>query len=308
MVTCFDRETKSQGGVLTMGVFDGIHRGHRHLLSTCLTIARRLDTFVEVWIFHPHPRSILRGIEVPALTTVEERIALLHELGVSRVRVITFTKQFSTLSAEEFVTEWIQTLAAPRAVVLGYDHRFGSERRGSSDLLRQMGLIVEEVPPYKEGGEPISSSRIRKLLAEGMVRAARVLLGYPFTITGIVRAGKGEARRLGIPTANIPYPMEKVRLAAGIYIGWVHIDPVPVMPREGGLPGLLYIPPAGDAEVHILDRTLPELYGRKLSVGFWEYLRPHKAFATPEELHAAISSDLEKAREHFRGVQDNKWP
>ncbi|MCS6895970.1 MAG: riboflavin biosynthesis protein RibF [Bacteroidia bacterium] len=297
-----DREAGPKGGVLTMGVFDGIHAGHKYLLNRCVSLASELQTFVEVWIFHPHPRSVLRDIQVPALTTIEERIALLHEAGVGSVRLISFTKAFSTLSAEEFIVEWIQTLSAPRAVVIGYDHRFGRDREGSAELLKAVGLHAEEISAYERDSGPVSSSQVRQLLMNGQIRSANELLGYPFTIRGVVRPGRGEARQLGVPTANIPYPESKVRVASGIYVGRVEMDFTDALPVRGGMPALLYVPPTGDAEVHILREKQSDLYGRRLSVGFFEYLRPHQVFSTSEELREAILSDVQRAHEYFRGV------
>lgn len=299
MAIYHDREIGARGGILTMGVFDGVHIGHRHLIAACRTWAQEIGTFSEVWIFHPHPRTILRGEKVPLLTTVEERIALLHEAGISVVRVITFSERLSQLPAERFILEWIQAVSAPLGLVLGYDHRFGQDRRGSAVLLRQMGFSVREVQAQEGPEGPISSSYIRRLLLGGQVHEAHQLLGYPFTIRGTVREGRQQARTFGVPTANIPYPPEKIRPAAGIYVGWAGVPHETLLPVRTGHPALLYLPPEGDLEVHLLNAAEVKLYDTPLSVGFLELLRPHQDFSSPEALIRQIHADVEAARSYF---------
>lgn len=287
-----------------MGVFDGVHSGHRHLLAACSAWASEQETFTEVWVFHPHPRTVLRGETVPLLTAIDERIALLHEAGAAVVRIISFSDALSHLPAERFVSEWIQAISAPSGLVLGYDHRFGQDRQGNAALLRRMGYPVREVSACKGTTGPISSSSIRRLLQAGQVSEARKLLGYPFTVQGTVRHGRQEARTFGVPTANIPYPSEKVRPPAGIYTGWAMTGPG-TLPVRKGHPALLYLPPEGDLEVHILETAALELYGTSIGVGFLDLLRPHEDFASPEAMIRQIHADVEAARAYFaRAAQD----
>lgn len=302
----YDKAPGPKGGILTMGVFDGVHVGHRHLLSVCHAWAQRVGTFCEVWVFHPHPRSILRGENVPVITTLEERLALLRTTHPLVVRVVSFSEALAQLSAETFVAEWIQAISAPVGMVLGYDHRFGRDRRGSADMLRAIGLPVEEVPAYEKEGGPISSSAIRKLIADGAVATARELLGYPFTVRGRVRGGRQEARAFGVPTANIPYPSEKVRPAAGIYVGWAALSPERLALVSEGHPALLYLPPQGDLEVHLLDAP-PDtvLYDTFIAVGFLEHLRPHQEFDSLTALVAQIHADVEAARAYFSRLRNH---
>lgn len=294
-----DKAPGSTGGVLTLGTFDGVHQGHKALLQACLAAAQSLHTHVEVWIYHPHPRTILRGESVPLLTTLAERLYLLEQAGVEGVRVVSFTAQLGQLSAEAFIREWIETLAQPKEVILGYDHRFGRAREGSAQLLKDRGIPVVEVPPYLWEGSPISSSRIRAALSAGAVEEAQRLLGYPYTVGGYVRRGQQVARTLGTPTANLPWPAEKVRLPAGIYVGWAHIEPLMDAPVGAGEPALLYLSPAGELEVHLLHGVSSELYERPLRVSFLRYLRPHQAFSDLAALQAQVQEDLRQARRFF---------
>ncbi|MCX7606980.1 MAG: hypothetical protein N2170_06945, partial [Bacteroidia bacterium] len=194
--------------------------------------------------------------------------------------------------------DWLVRSADPRGVVLGYDHRFGRGREGSAQLLREKGLSVREVPPVVWGGKPVSSSRIREALLRGNVAEAHHLLGYPYSIGGNVREGRKEARLLGTPTANISWPEGKVRPPAGIYTGWAHITPRFPGPVREGLPALLYLPPQGELEVHLLTENR-NLYGLSLRVGFLEYLRPHATFESQASLEKQIQEDVAAARRYF---------
>lgn len=284
-----------------MGVFDGVHKGHQHLLKACKEWAEEVGTFTEVWLYHPHPRMVLHGIQVPVLTTLEERIALLKKEGVSVVRIIPFTRELSLLSGKRYIEEWIRAVSAPCGVVLGYDHRFGKERGGSTHLLREEGFAVKEVAAFEWEGAPVSSSRVRRLLAEGAVSKAVELLGYPFLLQGVVRPGRQEARRLGVPTANIPYPPEKLRLPAGIYVGWTQVGNYHDLPVRRGIPSLLYLPPEGDLEVHLLEgqKEGESLYGKSLSIGILDRLRPHETFDDAHTLFLQIQADVEAAKAYF---------
>lgn len=298
MHALYDRAPGPQGGILTLGTFDGVHRGHLTLIQACRQWAGELHTHTVVWIYHPHPRTVLRGEVVPLLTTLPERMALLKAADVEVLRVISFSRELASLSAEVFVAEWIRALEAPGGVVLGYDHRFGRGREGSAQLLQQMGLPVREVPPVVIEGQPVSSSRIRQLLQKGAVAEAASLLGYPYTVGGKVVEGRQEARRLGTPTANLPWPEEKVRPAAGIYVGWAAVEPTHVLPVVQGLPALLYLPPAGPLEVHLLteQRTL---YEKELRVSFLRQLRSHQLFSDDSSLKAQVEADVAEARRYF---------
>lgn len=303
MAIYHDDQALTEGGILTMGTFDGVHRGHQALLAACQRWAQAHNSFAEVWVFHPHPRQVLRGEKVPALTDLEERVALLKSLGIAVIRIVRFTTELSQLSAAEFFERWIQRVSAPRGAVLGYDHRFGRQREGDANLLRASGLAVQEVEALLHEGRPVSSSWIRALLREGEVEEARALLGYPFTLRGIVKSGRGEARTFGVPTANLPYPSEKIRLAAGIYTGWAVIDPVSPLPVNQGLPALIYLPPIGDLEVHFLRGSQNSLYGKRLAVGVLTRLRFHKEFDSQEALIAQIHADV-KAAMRFFGLKE----
>ncbi|MCS7162436.1 MAG: riboflavin biosynthesis protein RibF [Bacteroidia bacterium] len=290
--------THTTGPILTLGTFDGVHMGHEHLLAAAREWAQAEGTGVEVWVFHPHPRAILQGESPPLLTTLEERLFLLRAQA-ERVRVIPFTPELAKLSAEAFLTEWIQKQASPRGIIVGYDHRFGRGREGSADFLRQRGIPVRQVPPYRAEGEIVSSSRIRKALAAGAVAEAQRLLGYPYTVRGLVQPGRGIARTLGTPTANLAFPPEKIRPPAGTYAGYASLSPLPLPLREGEA-ALLYLSPEGVLEVHFLHGTSQPLYGALLAAAFLHFLRPFTPIDSPAVLKAQIQTDLEAAHRFFQ--------
>ncbi|MCS6790892.1 MAG: riboflavin biosynthesis protein RibF [Bacteroidia bacterium] len=298
-----DKEIGLQGGILTMGTFDGVHEGHKYLLRHCRQLAQTHSTFTEVWIYHPHPRAILRKESIPLLTCIEERIERLQQEELEQVRIVQFSDTFALQSAETFIQEWIEAVARPSAIVLGYDHRFGKGREGSVSLLAQRGYKVQTVPALEKAGGIVSSSRLRQLLTEGAVEAASDLLGYPFIIRGEVQRGKQEARQLGVPTANLAWEPEKVRLPAGIYVGKAEIGRV-LFPTQ---PALLYLSPEGILEAHLLGEALYDLYGSFLTVSFLKFLRPHRAFASQKELLEAIEADIQQAWAYFRSEAPSRF-
>ncbi len=295
MQVLYDRAEGPQGGILTMGTFDGVHQGHVCLLQEARRWARQDKTFVEVWVYHPHPREILRGEKVPLLTLLAERLVLLEKNGVEVVRVITFTPAVAALSAEAFVTDWIQALSGPLRLVLGYDHHFGRGREGNATFLRARGMSVEEVPPLIADGLPISSSRIRRLIQEGDMEGANRLLDYPYFIEGEVEVGQRVARNFGTPTANISWPPEKIPPPSGVYAGRAHF----FTERGGSWPALLYLSPQHLLEVHLLDWDGESLYGEKLKVELMALLRPHKAGLSEQAMQVQIAEDLARGRAYW---------
>jgi len=295
MRVLYDREEGPRGGVLTMGTFDGVHLGHKALLREARQWARAMSTFIEVWVYHPHPREVLRGERIPLLTLLPERLRLLEAEGVEIVRVISFTPSLAALSAGDFVVEWIQALSAPGRVVLGYDHRFGRGREGDAAFLRAQGLLAEEVPPLLEGGLAVSSSRIRQLIQVGDMEVAAQLLGYPYFVEGTVERGQQVARRLGTPTANIPWPKEKVSPPAGVYAGRVYF----FLQGDDGWPALLYLSPQGVLEVHLLGWEGGSLYGERLKVELMAFMRAHREGLSEGALQAQIAEDLLRVQAYW---------
>jgi len=277
---------------VTIGTFDGVHLGHQELLRHLCTRASALGIRSCVLTFEPHPQLVLGKRPLPGvLTPLPEKLQHLQRAGVEEVFVVHFSQEFSRLSPEEFAQEYLQHTLQPQLIVVGYDHMFGHERRGNAALLRQMGFAVEELPPVLLEGEPVSSSRIRRLLQEGNVTAARRLLGYPYTVCGIVVRGDGRGRRLGFPTANLqPSHREKLLPAYGIYVASTTVQGIPrfgllsygVRPTFGATTPQL--------ELYLLDFE-GSLYNERLCVSFWERVRAEERFPTVEHLIAQMRRD-----------------
>ena len=289
--------------VVTIGVFDGVHRGHQVIVARAVEIARAADQGCVVVTFDPHPAAVLRsGSPVPSLATVQRRIELLDHAGADAVWVLPFTAELSQLSPAEFVADALVARLHPSVVVVGANFRFGHRARGDVDTLRDLGagqdFDVEAIQLTGEPGRPVwSSTQVRQHLAAGDVAAAARVLGRPHRLDGVVVHGDHRGRELGYPTANLAASADAATPADGVYSGW--------LVRAGGqrLPGAISVGsnPTFDgvgrrAEVYVLDRTDLDLYGEQVGVEFAQRLRPMERFDSVPELLAAMASDVALAR------------
>jgi riboflavin kinase/FMN adenylyltransferase len=285
----------------TVGNFDGVHRGHQALVGEMVRWARSAPGDAVVLTFDPHPARVLSPHQAKrALMTLEQKAEALAALGVDRLVALTFTEEVARMSAEEFARLVLcESLAAPR-VVVGQDFRFGRGRAGDVAALQglgeALGFAVKAVGPVLEAGVPISSSRIRDVLAAGEVAEAGRLLGRPFFVDGSVVRGDGRGRGLGFPTANVAVLNETLP-GRGVYACRMRLGPGEA-PRPS-VANLGQRPTFGGGqtvlEVHVLDFS-GDLYGREVRVAFVERLRPEHAFASKEDLLAQIEADAREAR------------
>jgi riboflavin kinase / FMN adenylyltransferase len=286
--------------VVAVGSFDGVHLGHQHVLNRVKELAASTGSRSAVITFEPHPRCVLEPAGCPkSITTIEERLGLLHLLGVDDGMVLKFTPQVAQLSAAEFIAA-LGAAMRIRTVVCGPDFGFGHRRQGNPDWLREHGVPVEVVEPFLRDGEELHSSAIRKLLGEGDVPAATRLLGRPFVLGGTVEHGAEVGRGLGFPTANLAVQLNKLVPAQGIYA--VHVKSS--SGRHLGALNIGYRPTFGGdrltIEVFILDFD-GDLYGQQLEVSFVARLRDEKKFASAEDLAEAIASDVAETRRLLGG-------
>ncbi|MFZ1946285.1 MAG: riboflavin biosynthesis protein RibF [bacterium] len=293
-----DRSGLRQGrkAVVTVGVFDGVHLGHKRILEEVVLLARGLRARSVVVTFDPHPVAVLNPGEAPAmLTTVRERLDLIAAEGISETLVMRFGAKLAARDAEWFVRHVLLGRLGMGRLVIGYDFRFGRGReggaRGLETLGEAMGFGVDIVPPVKLGGHPVSSTRARTALARGDVRSAAAMLGRPYQVSGRVVRGEGRGRRLGFPTANLqPGDIGKMVPGDGVYAAEAG--------SRGRLrPALVYVgarPTYGvgarGIEVHILDAGV-NLYGESLRVRFIDRLRGEKTFASEAALRRAMLAD-----------------
>ena len=280
-------ELESSERAVAIGTFDGVHRGHRAVLEAAMATGLRS----AVVTFQPHPRKVL-GYGVELLATFERRLELIEEVGLDDVLVVEFTLELAQLEPEEFVRGILEPLGT-EVVVAGEDFRFGRRRRGDVALLRELGIEVRPVPIV----EGVSSSRIRELLHGGEVAEAAALLGRPAELEGVVVSGDARGGTLGFPTANLLVDPDLLVPAFGIYAGWA-------LERRAGV-SIGVNPHYGGRERKIEAFLLEfdgDLYGRKLRLELWEYLREERAFPSEADLVEQIARDVEAARDAVRPV------
>lgn len=293
--------------VVTVGVFDGVHLGHRAVLRQALEAARRSgDLPVVVVTFDPHPMRVVRPDVAPDLLgAVERRVRLLGEAGADAVLVLPFTRELSQLTPEEFVRRVLIDALHATVVVVGEDFRFGHRAAGDVTLLRQLGerlgFTVEAVGEQADSAERYSSTRARRLLLAGEVEEAARVLGRPYAVEGVVVEGDNRGRALGFPTANLPCPDGMVVPADGVYAGWLVVSPLDSAANR--LPAAISVgsnPTFAGAgrrvEVYVLDRDDLQLYGQRVAVEFTARLRGMQRFASVDELRAQMAADVAAAR------------
>jgi riboflavin kinase/FMN adenylyltransferase len=287
--------------VLTVGTFDGVHRGHWQVLQEIRRRAAATGRRSVILTFHPHPLRIVRPEHAPPLlTTPLEKKEILAESGVDYAVFLPFTPVLARYSPRRFVEEILLGRLGVEELVIGYDHGFGRGRSGDVDTLREigreLGFAVDVVEPVETDGEPISSTRVRRALQEGDVEKARAGLGRPYSLRGLVVRGEGRGRTLGFPTANlavtssgklIPPPgIYAVRavLRRGTYPGALHVGPRPTF--RGSPPSI---------ELHLMDFS-GDLYGEEIRVDFIRYLREVRPFSSVEALIGQMREDVLLAR------------
>lgn len=304
-----------QSCAATIGFFDGVHQGHQYLLRRLVDEARQAGLLSCVITFDRHPRQVLQTDYCPRLlTTFEERKELLAQTGIDLCVILPFSSEMATLSAKDFMKDILLDRIGVKRLYIGYDHRFGHNRsEGFEDYVRygkEMGMEVLQndafiiSPSTDEEAEQqsVSSSSIRKALLQGNVDQARMLLGYPYFLSGKVVDGEHEGRKMGFPTANIDVTCkEKLLPAPGAYVVEVSIEG-----EERALPGMMNIgtrPTFGEnslsLEVHVLDYS-GNLYGKMLSVAFLQRLREEHRFVSTEELREQLMSDAQQVRTYFQ--------
>ena len=284
---------------LAIGVFDGVHLGHRALIAHLARGARQAAATAVAATFDPLPIQVLApGAPASALSDVSDRVKLLRDAGADRVVVFRFDPAFANLSADGFIDR-VRGACDVRRIVVGPDFHFGRRAEGDVEKLRalgqRIGFVVDVVSPIEVDGAIVSSTRIRNLLLAGDVEAAARLLGRPYSLRGRVVHGAKRGRALGFPTINLALPKERLLPRDGIYAMWAEMGEgrfkaaasLGVRPTFGGGERVL--------EAYLLDYS-GELYGEEVEVAFVKRLRDEIAFASPAELSAQIARDVEETR------------
>ena len=278
--------------IATIGFFDGVHRGHRFLFAQLQEHARLLHLAPVIYTFDRHPKELLTGQAPAMLTTHDERKALLQNYG--EVHFLDFAA-VQQLTAEQFM-RYLHDEQDVAALLIGYDHHFGSDRlKGFHEyekIAHKIGLHVERAHECLVDGVPVSSSRIRKLMDAAQIDQVNRLLGYTYSVSGVVEHGNAIGATLGFPTANIRLSSAKQLPASGVYSVVAHVNGV----EYKALANIGTNPTVGNdhlsLEVHLLDFQ-GDLYGQPLTISFLHFLREEKRFASLDELKKQIAEDVQ---------------
>ncbi|WP_103069749.1 bifunctional riboflavin kinase/FAD synthetase [Aquimarina sediminis] len=300
----YDNKTPS---VVTIGTFDGVHIGHKKIIERLIESAERNGLESVILTFFPHPRMVLQqDSEIKLINTIDERIQILEKTGLSSLIIHPFTKEFSRLTAEEYVEQMLVDHLNVRHVIIGYDHRFGRNRNSNITDLASYGIqndfTVEEISKQDIDDVAVSSTKIRKALSEGNIIKANAYLGYEFMLTGKVIKGKELGRKLNYPTANLHIKEEyKLIPKNGVYVIQSKIDDrtyfgmmnIGTNPTVNGTNQSI--------EAHFFDASF-NLYDKKIQIKMLKRIRDEKKFDSLEQLQDAMQQDEDFSREYINSL------
>ena len=293
---------QSSGCVATVGVFDGVHLGHFHVLRQVVLRAKALGQKAVMVTFASHPKSVLLGQAPTTITSLEHRLLLFRRAGIDATLVLDFTPELRNLTADQFTRQILLNGLGLNELVFGFDSKFGKDRGGNLESLQPLatekGFALTEVPPLMVQGRAVSSTAIREAVQLGDFAKAGIMLGRPASLLGTVVKGDGRGKGLGFPTANLDLHHE-LQPPAGVYATLVRLvgqDPLELLPAVANLGNRPTFEDAGHSiEVHLLDFE-DDLYGKEIEVFFLQKLRNEQAFSSAEELITQINSDCNAAR------------
>ena len=286
--------------VITIGTFDGVHKGHQTIIDAVLKESKNVDGESILITFHPHPRKIVQpDSSLQLINTLEEKISLLGQKGLSHLVIVPFTANFSTQSPENYIKDFLVKKFKPHSIIIGYDHHFGKDRKGDYLLLEKQksiwGYELIEIPKHVLDEIAISSTKIRNAIKNSDIHTANRLLGYDFFFTGMVIHGDKLGRELGYPTANLLYTDEdKIRLGDGVYAAYVSIaDEI----KKGMLSignRLTLADNSPKIEINIFDFD-KKIYGHKIKITVHSHLRAQAKFDSLENLKSQLDTDKKNA-------------
>lgn len=289
-------------GAITIGNFDGLHLGHQRILRTVLDRAKEKGLIAAALTFDPHPVCILRPAEAPSpLTTMGQKLALFGETGLDAVLVMRFDANLARVSPEDFVRRYLVETIRAQVVLVGENFRFGHKHAGDTQLLdelgKQLGFVVEVVPPVAVNGVVVSSTLIRQMLRDGRMEDARKLLGRPFALAGEIAQGTGQGRKLVVPTLNLRTTQESM-LKRGVYVTETMVEGKSYKSATN-----IGMRPTFDGshltiESHLFDFSQTMTSG-PMEIRFWARLRDEMKLTSPEALREQVMKDLEQAQRFF---------
>lgn len=304
--TEFIKEKKT---VVTVGSFDGLHIGHQKILKKLIQLSKDINGTSVLLTFEPHPRSVIaKDFDLKILTTLDEKISYLEKFGIENLIVQNFTLEFSQMTSEEFIKEILVNDIGVSHIVIGHDHKFGKDRLGDEEKLKEFGrqynFNVTSVEAEVVDGQVVSSTKIRKALNEGNIEKVNLFLGRNYNISGKIIEGTKRGRELGFPTANIKLDNERKAIPKnGVYVvscilnnknyfGIMNIGTRPTF--ENNNQTML--------EVNIFDFN-GSIYGEDIEVNFLKYIRDEKKFESKEDLINQIKQDIKKAKEFIEEIK-----
>ncbi|MCM4152599.1 bifunctional riboflavin kinase/FAD synthetase [Arenibacter sp. N53] len=287
---------KAHPTAITIGTFDGVHIGHRKILERLINNAKVLELKSTVLTFFPHPRMVLqKDVSIRLLNTIDEKVKIFEDIGIDYLIIHPFTKQFSRLSATQFVRDILVNDLKTKKIIIGYDHRFGRNRNANINDLMAFGnaldFEVEEISAQEIDDVSVSSTKIRKALEEGDLKTANQYLGYKYMLTGTVVKGKGLGRKLDFPTANLSIPEEyKLIPKNGVYVVSSVMDNKTVY----GMMNIGFNPTVDgkkqSIEINFFDFDR-DLYGKKIQIDIIDRIRDEQKFASVDALKIQLKKD-----------------
>ncbi len=300
MKVIFDPEEPIENSTsATIGNFDGVHIGHKKILTAIKKEAKQQGLSSCVITFHPHPQKVLQNIDIPLLVPIRERLKLLEEQGIDVVACYTFTKDIAKISAQDFVTDILVRKLNLKHLIVGPDFSFGRKREGNLSLLNKMGseygFDTEVVETALLDGEIVSSTSIRNLVREGNLIKAGKFLGYNFYIEGQIKEGEKRGRQIGFPTANLETDWD-ILPKVGVYATLANVGGT----KHQSITNIGFRPTFGQNELlietHIFDFN-EDIYKKRMKVEFVDRVRDEQKFNGPEALVEQIKKDVEKVKE-----------
>lgn len=294
--------------VVTVGTFDGLHLGHQKIIRRMTELAKDNNGETILVTFDPHPRLVVNSNshQIKFINTIKRKFDLLSKLGIDHLIIVPFTKEFAKTSSEDFIINYLVKNIGTKKLIVGYDHHFGRHREGNYQKLHQLGenygFDVEEISAQYIDDKAVSSTKIRKALMDGDIKLANKMLGYDYSITGIVVEGNKIGRSIGFPTANIEIEDKfKLIAAGGVYACKVDVDGK----LFAGMGNIGTRPTIGKhdftTEVHLLDFD-EDIYGEEITIFFLERIRDEKKFNGLEELKKQLIKDQETVSELLKSV------
>lgn len=298
-----------KNAVITIGTFDGVHLGHRQIIQQMLAEAKAVGGETVIISFFPHPRSVIRGSElsIKLLSTLDEKIELLSKSGIDHLVIIPFNIDFANQTAEEYIGQFLVALFHPHTIIIGYDHRFGKDRKGDYQLLvskgKEYGFTVKEIPEHIINELVISSTKIRKALLEQDIAMANKFLGYDYFFEGTIVKGNQLGRTLGFPTANISVNSEEKLIPGnGVYAVFARLNDQPATLLKGMMN--IGIRPTIDGLNRVIEVNLfhfnEDIYGKKLKVLIHSFLRAEQKFSGLEALKLQLDTDQNRAMDALK--------